>query len=428
MGLSEHDGRPGPRIVPRPTPRIALVLGGGGLKGFAHIGALQALRERGIRPSVYAGASIGALLASAAAGGMSVSEMAWRAERLERRQLFRLNHYQFLVPRVRVTSLYAAEPLRALIDEVVPHGTFEELPVPVLVNTVDLVRGTQLVWGLPGLRDVPVRDAVYASCALPGFFPPGRVDGRLCVDGGTTDNMPVSIAARPGGLAEVDAVIAIDVGNADMEEDESIGEQGFASIFMRAASTMMHALQDAPLQHWDGPPMLLIRPRVSHLGWFTFGRTPELVDQGYKATVEALRGLDELLTAHGGIYPRRPVRLHVEAERCTGCGLCVAMAPRAMGMDAAGKAFALSREASWSPADGEFVKHCPTSAIVVEELGRRVLPILGEEPETGLTEFMNAPTVEMPTHALRLADARLPNARLGDASAEPDQALASSGD
>jgi NTE family protein len=367
--------------VARTGPRIALVLGGGGLKGFAHIGVLRALRERGIRPVVYAGASIGALLATASAGGMSVAEMAWRAEHLGRRDLFRLNHYQMLVDRMRATSLYLAEPLRALIDEVVPHGTFEMLPLPVLVNTVDLERGTQVVWGLPGLRDVSVRDAVYASCALPGFFPPGIVNGRLCVDGGTTDNMPVSIAARPGGVPPVDAVIAIDVGNADLPDDTSIGGQGFASIFMRAASTMMHALQEAPLTDWESPPMLLVRPRVSHIGWFAFGRTGELINEGYRATIEALRDLDELLTAQGGIYPRRPVRVRVDRGRCTGCGLCAAMAPRTMGLDGAGKAFALTRELSWSPADGDFVRHCPTLAISVEELSRRVLPILGADSD-----------------------------------------------
>ncbi len=184
--------------------RIALVLGGGGMKGFAHIGAMQALQDRGIVPTLYAGTSIGALIAAAAASGCPTDELARRAERLTRRDLFQLNHYAMLVGRMRAESLYAAEPLRALIDEVVPLGTFDDLPVPVLVNTVDLVRCTQVVWGLPGLRDASVRDAVYASCALPGFFPPGTVNGRLCVDGGTTDNMPVSIAARPGGVAPSD--------------------------------------------------------------------------------------------------------------------------------------------------------------------------------------------------------------------------------
>jgi NTE family protein len=372
-------GRSGPRIVSRVGPRIALVLGGGGLKGFAHIGAMRALRERGIRPALVAGTSIGALLGSAWVGGLPAAEMAWRAARLKRRDLFRLNHYSMLVDRMRAPSLYAAEPLRALVEQVVPEGTFDDMEIPLLVNTADVAHGTQVVWGLPGLRDVPVRDAVYASCALPGFFPPGRVDGRTCVDGGTIDNMPVSIAAHGGGGPPVDAIIAVDVGNADLGAQATIAEQGFASIFMRAASVMMHALQEHPLNRWEGPPMLLVRPRVSHIGWFAFGHTDELVAEGYRATTEALRDLDALFTAPGGIFPRRMVRLTVDRGRCTGCGLCIALAPRTMGGDASGKAYALTREVPWSPADGDFVKHCPTNAITVEAAGPGASTVIPEE-------------------------------------------------
>ena len=78
--LSNRSDAHAPRVVPRASPRIALVLGGGGLKGFAHIGVMRALRERGIRPSLYAGSSIGALLSAAAAGGVATTEMTWRAE------------------------------------------------------------------------------------------------------------------------------------------------------------------------------------------------------------------------------------------------------------------------------------------------------------------------------------------------------------
>jgi NTE family protein len=134
--------------------------------------------------------------------------------------------------------------------------------------------------------------------------------------------------------------------------------------------------------------MLLVRPRVSHFGWFAFGHTRELIDEGYRAMTDALRNLDELLTAHGGIHPRRPVRVRVVREKCTGCGLCVAMAPRTMALDGAGKAYALTNEFSWSPADGDFVRHCPTEAIEVDELASRVLPIL--------TEASESPQVDVP--------------------------------
>ena len=115
------------------------------------------------------------LIAAAGATGMPTERMAEHARQLQRRDLFRLNHFGMLVERRRVASIYDGTRLRMLCEANVPSGTFEDLPVPVLVNTFDVQNGIQIVWGLPGLRDVPVSDAVYASCALPGFFPPGRV-------------------------------------------------------------------------------------------------------------------------------------------------------------------------------------------------------------------------------------------------------------
>jgi NTE family protein len=232
-----------------PSKRFALVLGGGGLKGFAHIGVLRALEERGLTPACYAGTSIGALISAAAAGGMSWGEMAGRAHALRRRDLFRLNHLGMLRDRLRSPSIYMEEPLRALCEGVSPPKRFDELDTPLLVNTVDVERGAQVVWGSPGLRDVSVADAVYASCALPGFFPPGRVDGRLCIDGGTVDNLPVNHAALG-----MEAVVAVDVGNADLTHATDVATEGFSAIFMRAASLMMRALQQPPLERWQGPP------------------------------------------------------------------------------------------------------------------------------------------------------------------------------
>jgi NTE family protein len=339
--------------------RVAVVLGGGGLKGFAHIGVLRALEERGIRPTLYAGTSIGALLAAAYASGLGTDEMARRALALQRRDLFRLNHVGVLLGRMRAASIYLAEPLRSLSESVVPYDLrFDQLDTPVLVNTVDVERGTQVVWGSPGLCDVRVADAIYASCALPGFFPPGPVDGRVCIDGGTVDNLPVSIAA-----VDADVVIAVDVGNADLTHATEVHAQGFSAVFMRAASVMMHALQDIALANWSGPPMLLIRPRVSHVPWFSFGHTDELLREGYRAAVDALSHWDTVTAAHGGVFPRRRVHVRVDRARCTGCGLCVALEPRLMALDAERKAYALTTPAEWSPASGDFVRHCPAHAI-----------------------------------------------------------------
>ncbi len=342
------------------APRIAVVLGGGALKGLAHVGVLRALAEAGVRPHVYAGTSIGAMIAAAAASGMTIEQMYERALRFRRKDLFRINHLGMLMERMLSRSIYLEAPLRALCDELVAEGTFEDLHTPLLVTAVDVDRGYPVVFGRPGFRDVRVRDAVYASCALPGFFPPGVVDGRYCIDGGTTDNLPVAIAA-PG----VDAIIAIDVGIADVPEASGVGSQGFASIFMRGATLMMHEQQQHALERWSSPPMLLIRPKVSHIGWFSFGHTEELLEVGYTATRDALVDLPQVLRAPGGIFPKRSVDIGVDRDTCTGCGLCVARAPQMMALDVDHKAYPLSRRQVWSPADGAFVRACPVGAIHV---------------------------------------------------------------
>ena len=367
----------GTQSVTRRNRRVAVVFGGGGMKGFAHIGVVQALEERGIVPSIWGGTSIGALIAAAAVGGMSANEMVRRAEGIRRRDVFRINHFGMLLERMRSPSIYMEEPLRELCRSVAPDARFDELPTPLLVNTVDLERGTQIVWGLPGLRDVHVADAVYASCALPGYFPPGMVDGRVCVDGGVIDNLPASVASL-----NADVVIAVDVGSSDLEPVKEIATTGFASIYARAATTMMHALQQFPLTRWSGPPMLLIRPKVAQ-EWLSFESTSSNIAAGYAAASKALDHFETYADQPGGVYPRRRVELDVLNDRCIGCGLCVALAPQHMGMDSSGKAFPRTRVVEWSPADGDFVHHCPTEAIAVKKLERLVPPVLSESEKLG---------------------------------------------
>ena len=343
--------------------RIALVFGGGGLKGFAHIGVLKALDERGVRPSLVAGSSIGSLIAAAYAGGMPIADMERRARALTKRDLFRIDHVHMVTKRMLSPSLYLPGPLDALVRDIVPSGTFADLKIPLLVSTVDLERGSQLVWGLPGLQDVTVADAVYASCALPGFFPPRVVGGRTCVDGGVMDNLPVGIAVQG-----MDAVIGVDVGSTSLIAARRIKEKGFAAIYMRAAQTMMKALQTTQLAAWAGPPLLLVRPAVWHINWFSFAHIGRTIDAGYEATIDALDRADDSLLSSGGVYPVRHIDIAVDREACTGCRLCATLAPDVMRMDDDGKAAVLTTPVYWSRADGDFVHQCPTDAISVSVL------------------------------------------------------------
>jgi len=345
------------------SKRIALVLGGGGLKGFAHIGVLRALEELRITPDVYAGTSIGALIGGAYLSGGSVSDMAARALAMRRKDLFRVNHFGMLLDRMNSSSIYLEEPLRHLCDLSIAEGDFTTLPKRLLVNTVDPDRGARVVWGLPGLEHASVRDAVYASCALPGFFPPGHVADRTCIDGGVVDNLPVSITSH-----FADIIIAVDVGSSDASQEGRADSQGFATIYMRAATMMFHALQQFPLQRWHGPPMVLIRPRVDDANWLSFSNTEANIEEGYRAAKRALERFDSYWDNPSCVFPRRRVEIVVDQEKCTGCGLCMSLAPAVMGMDRHEKAYARTHVVEWSPADGGFVHECPTGAITTHNV------------------------------------------------------------
>ena len=370
-----ESGQHGSIVLPK---RFALVLGGGGLKGFAHIGVLRAFEERGIQPTVLAGTSIGSLIAAAYAGGMPLDEMERRAKALQKSDLFRIDHISMVRKRMLSPSLYLAKPLRRMVDESVPGGTFRELGRPLLINTVDLEEASQVLWGLPGLQDVPIADAVYASCALPGFFPPGTVGGRTCADGGITNNVP-ALSASHG----MDAVIAVDVGSTNIARARRIREKGFAAIYGRAAQIMMKSLQSLQLDRWRGPPLLLVRPAVWNYGLFSFAHVDRMIELGYIAANDALNRAGASLML-GGVWPRRVVEVRVDRAACTGCSLCVTLAPQMMIMDQENKAEVLVSPVEWSRADGDFVHQCPTSAIhvdVVEGSQRRPtleMPVLEE--------------------------------------------------
>src|SRR5436853_551207 len=168
--------------------RFILVLGGGGMKGLAHIGVLQALTERGLLPTHIVGTSVGALVGAAWSAGHSVAELREIAVALRRKDIFAVAHADMAFKRMRSPALFRREPLDTLLERLVGDITFQQLDHPLVVNTVDVNSGMQVFWGLEGLDDITVREAVFASCALPGFLPPREIRGRFYVDGAALDH------------------------------------------------------------------------------------------------------------------------------------------------------------------------------------------------------------------------------------------------
>ncbi|MGH7538844.1 MAG: patatin-like phospholipase family protein, partial [Gemmatimonadales bacterium] len=162
-----------------PGTRFTLVLGGGGMKGLAHVGVLQALLERGHRPAHIVGCSVGSMVGAAWATGKSIPELKEIAVNLKRKDVFQIAHADMAFKRMRSPALFRREPLELLIARLVGDVSFADLALPVVMNTVDINSGMQVLWGLPGLDDIPVRDAVFGSCALPGYLPPHEIRGRF---------------------------------------------------------------------------------------------------------------------------------------------------------------------------------------------------------------------------------------------------------
>jgi NTE family protein len=346
------------------TP-FTLVLSGGGMKGLAHIGVLRALDERGLLPSLVVGTSMGSLVGATWAKGMPLSEMIARARAIRRRDVFQIAHADMALRRMRAPAIYRREPLDLLLEGLVGDVTFDQLKRRLLINTVDLNTGSQVLWGQPGFRDVQVADAVFASCALPGILPPREVGGRYCVDGAVVDTLPVIAAA-----SEVrQPILAVDVGGSKVVRD-GVESGGFAATYMRGLEIVMQSLTSRSLATWSEPPLVLVRPLVDHIPMFAFEHTEELLNEGYRAASAVLDYLASNGKITAGVYPQTSMQITVDPMKCVGCGICVAMAPRVFRMAVSGKAEVMTAKQVWSPVDGGYVLHCPTYAISATPIDR----------------------------------------------------------
>lgn len=337
---------------------FTLVLSGGGLKGLAHIGVLKAFEERGLVPGLVVGSSMGSMIASAWAAGMPIPEMMERGLKVRRRDVFQVAHVDMALKRMRSPAVYRREPLDELILSLVGERTFHDLPRPLLINTVELNTGMQIFWGLPGLRNPRVADAVFASCALPGIFPPREIEGRYYVDGAVTENLPAHIAASHGE----GPVVAVDVGSTSAMR-ANVQDEGFAATYVRGLEIVMQTMMESRLRSWTAPPLVLIHPRVEHISMFAFGQNRELIEEGYRSTLDILDQLQDLDPDGHGVYPQRRVEVRVDRDRCVGCGACVMHAPWVFEMDEGSRARVRQPIQHWSPLDGGYIRNCPTYAI-----------------------------------------------------------------
>ncbi len=265
-------------------PRTVLVLGGGGMKGIAHIGVWKALEECNIRPDAIIGTSMGAVIGACLAGGMGWRELAEIARALTKEDIVAVNRRAIFLGGVREEAVFEGEHFRKYLAAHLPVQSFADLEIPLRVNAVSLVSGEEVWFGTGAQDDVPLVDAVYASSALPIYFPPARIGGDYLVDGGILDVFPIRKAGRWGA----ERIIGVDVGADLLPPREGYFDQGMIAIHDRVLNLNLQQQRRAYMEEWSGPPLTYIRPQIGHLSGWDFERTPFLLEEGYRAARQAL--------------------------------------------------------------------------------------------------------------------------------------------
>ena len=272
------------------TPeRIVLVLSGGGMKAMAHIGALHALAECGLAPAEIIATSGGALVGALAAGGLGYEELVRLVTGIRAEDFVAPARADVLLRGLGAPSVLRPGPLRALLARILPVNDFARLRLPLRITATDLDSGELVVFGAAGRTDCAVADAVYASMALPVYYPPARIGGRRYADGGIRAALPLDLAATAGA----DLVVAVDVGPVFFAP--APGERPVPALVELADRALAIAMADQKartIATWRSasgrPPLVLIVPPVDPHGTFAFDRTAAFIEAGYRAAHAAL--------------------------------------------------------------------------------------------------------------------------------------------
>jgi len=271
---------------------FALALGSGGARGLGHIAVLEALDQMGVKPAAIAGTSIGALIGAAYAAGLSghdirhhVLEIAHARGELRRRFMnARAGTLSDLFAGAlsRATQMDAEKACAQFLPEAVP-ADFSLLEIPLTVMATDLHRRKEAP-----LSAGPLRPALAASIAIPGLFRPVMLDGRVLIDGGTTNPVPYDTLA-----GQADVIVAVDVFGAPMAERAdmpSLWESLYITVLV-----MGSAILAAKLRH--AAPDLVIRPNVSLFRGMDFSQASSIIRSAETATAELKQKLGALLAA-----------------------------------------------------------------------------------------------------------------------------------
>jgi NTE family protein len=252
--------------------RLGLALGSGSARGWAHIGVIRALEERGLRPDILVGASVGALVAASHAGSRLDALEQW-VRTLTQREVWRL-----VDPHLRGGGVMTGNRLMDAIAVSVGDPLIEELQTGFAAVATDLHTGEE-VW----IREGPVMAAVRASSGVPGLFTPSWYLERWLIDGGIVNPLPVSVCRALGA----DLVIAVDLSRPVGHGDPEVLRRSQPSLFesmSQAVSIMQDSITRSRLV--IDPADLVLRPDLRHFQLMDFHRAEEAIEIGYRHVMD----------------------------------------------------------------------------------------------------------------------------------------------
>jgi len=272
---------------------IALVLSSGGARGLAHIGAIEALEEHGYHINSIAGCSMGALIGGVYAAGKLKEYREWM-KTIDRKKMLELTDFSF-----SINHLVKGDRIIEAIMAFVPDMAIEDLPIPYCAVATDWQNGEEVVF-----REGSLFDAIRASISLPLYYEPVRRDGRILIDGGVINPIPLNRVERHEG----DLLVGVDVSGHNYKKqwerqqrlaekhkaDRSLKAQildkllpdnldfNYYTVLSRTSSLMIR--QNSILMERLMKPDILIDIQMSSYGGFDYDKSERIVTLGKKKT------------------------------------------------------------------------------------------------------------------------------------------------
>lgn len=263
--------------VPNKTPvkqKVALVLGGGGARGFAHVGVIRELEAADIPIDLIVGVSVGSLIGVMYADTKDAFQLEWHAFHIKKEEIFDFNLLAIS------SGLAKGDAIKAYINQTLSSTYLEELKLPVVIVAADLVSGQPVLF-----HHGPIADAVRASTSVPGVFAPVSYGDQLLVDGGVLGNLAPQVAKQLGATI----IIGVNIG----KEKSNFNDQqpNALNVILESINLMGSEIVNSRRDQFD----VLIEPHVGSVGITDFTQKKKLIEAGRQATLAVIDQIKALL-------------------------------------------------------------------------------------------------------------------------------------